>query len=407
VLKDRDEEARIRADEVEERALNQYEEALDEEEVIEGYSGFDGLAKGLADGTFSRAQALKYTLASFLATIFGTGVLPLFSGEAFAKHKKHKKKLVCPTGAIKICKKKKRRHNGHVHKKTKCTCIAIAPTCNAPSNPCPTGQCCQGGTCAVCPSGVCTGSGTTQQCQTSPPPPTCPIPGQTSCPDSQCCLGGSCAACPTGQVCVGAFPQQTCLTACSASTPCASGSCCSTIVVAGQSVSVCIPCPNGTCAGTGTNQVCQIPCNTSSDCAASDCCIAIPNPPSGFKGICVGCPTGTQCNPTDLVCTGTKCTNGQTCSPPAVCEFASAGTGICVPPTGGETCSGTVCPEGAVCACPTDPICGGAPCTCRQQGNGPCFSIVCQVSSQNCPPDRTCVQLGNGSGTGVCLPIQL
>lgn len=257
MLKDRDKGALGQADEVEEQTLHEDEEALDQDDVLEEHS-FDELARGLAEDTFSRAQALKYAFASILGTVFGGGALGLLPEFALAKGRK-RKKLVCLPETIKVCKKTK----GH----KKCTCVPIPSSCTA-NQPCPGTLCCVNGSCVSCPSGeTCVGTAPTQTCSSggcNPP-----------CTDDTICVNGQCVACgATGEIC------------CAGNTCPVSGTCTNGVCQPSGGCNRPAPC-NGVCL----NDICVPFCGPDEH----GCALA---PPTCIckSGICIGSGTGGKCH---------------------------------------------------------------------------------------------------------------
>lgn len=178
------------------------------------HSLIDDLASGLASGTLSRSQALKYAGAALLAgtlSIFG------FADPAEAKRRRRRRRASCA-----FC--------------------GIAPGL---SPICPLGQFCN-----IIASGI----GCCQPSPPLPPPPPVPCSPATPCPTGLCCNAGTCAAtCPAGQTCF----EAVCVPACNpfAIPPgCPTGSCCLPVV-----------------GGTG---VCVAQCPPTQICTLAGVCVA-------------------------------------------------------------------------------------------------------------------------------------
>jgi hypothetical protein len=223
-------------------------------------SFFDDLARGLADGSVTRAKALRLMGAALVGgTLTSFGIGGVAAADDGCK----------PTG--KKCKKNKHCCSGNCSGGKCAACPPGQVLCNGScvSNSCPTGQTFNSSTCQCeCPSGqvLCSNG-------------SCGLPnGGTCTADTQCCSGTICA---NGKCCTPNFSSQTNPGACTADSECCSGICnppgtlttgfcffCRELRGSCAAGEECCrgECRNGRCCGTGTTR-----CTTDTDCCSGRC----------------------------------------------------------------------------------------------------------------------------------------
>jgi len=284
---------------------------------------FDELARGLADGSVTRAKALKLMGAALVGGTLGSVGI----GEAAA----------APGGCKrngKKCKKDTQCCSGNCVNKTCAACPSGTTPCGTEC--CQTGASCVDGTC--CPDAQVCATGTTltccaegEQCVEGVCGPACIPLGSGPCTDfAQCCgisvcdANGTCCAsgnqrCTVDSECCGDFTCQEsqCLPVClengficstSGPPPCCSGSC----------VNGTCACPSGTVELS--NGTCARPCDPGADepCPEFTCACVSDNSGGTYcfaaGGSQTSCPTDSQCPP------------GEFCAPTG----PGGGNGVCV-----------------------------------------------------------------------------
>jgi hypothetical protein len=235
---------------------------------------FDDVAMGLADGTLTRGQALKYMSAALLGGLGAMAGISAAAGDADARRKKGKHK--------------RKRHTKHATPACLATCTSgccVGNDCKAGNTTqfCGTG----GGACVTCASGQICSAGKCVAPPGPPPPPasTCTggcTPNATP-GNATCCSNGLCTQnCPGSAPFKLGFnsPQCVCVAQCPAGTTPGGGFC---------------ACDPPTCLATGG--VCTLDFNSCvKTCPAGQCGLT-------STGVCVNtCPAPSICDPATNRC---------------------------------------------------------------------------------------------------------